>query len=247
MWEPTPSTEPEVSIAEDIRGLQGMDLGGTVTMDVIGRKLTARITSVRRLDWRNSRTAFLMLFRPGSLESAPTMYVGGLNVQGDDDARSRFQRLVLDKYPNVTIIDVAEIVRSVARLLNNVTLAVSFIGAFVLLSGVLILIGSIAMTRYQRIYESAILKTLGAKRKLLLAMMLAEYGVLGLIAGVTGSIAGAILSYAASRFILDIPWTLTVNVNLIGIAATLAMVTIVGTLASLDVLTRKPLGILRSA
>jgi putative ABC transport system permease protein len=96
--------------------------------------------------------------------------------------------------------------RAVTRILNNVTLAVSFIGAFVLLSGVLILVGSIAMTKWQRIYEAAVLKTLGAKRKTLIAIMLAEYGLLGLTAGTVGTLAAVALSYALSRYVFELSW-----------------------------------------
>ena len=144
------------------------------------------------------------------------------------------------------MIDVAEIVRTVNRILNNVTLAVSFIGGFVLLSGVLILVGSIAMTKFQRVYEAAVLKTLGAKRRTLLGILLAEYGLLGLVAGVIGSLPAIALSYAVSRFVFDIPWSATPLLNLFAIGATVLLVTTVGALSSFDVLTRKPLAILRT-
>lgn len=242
MWPATPAGEPEISIAEDMRGLQGLDVGSRIALDILGRQLTARVTSLRRVDWRKSRTGFLILFRPGALDSAPTMYAGGINGPADDWQRSRLQRVIVDQYPNVAIIDVAEVVRLVTRLLRNATLAVTFIGGFVLLSGTLILIGSIAMTRYQRIYEAAILKTLGATRKILIAMVVAEYGLLGLVAGIIGSAAALTLSYSLSRFVFQIPWASTPA----GIAGTVVLVVAVGVISSLDVLSRKPLGVLRS-
>ncbi len=246
IWEPTPSTEPEVSIAEEIQGMQGLDVGGTITLDIIGRQLTARVTSVRRIDWRKSRTGFLILFRPNGLDNAPTMYVGGLNGPSDDLSRSRLQRLVVEKYPNVSIIDVAEVIQLVTRLLGNVTLAVTFVGGFVFFSGTLILIGSVAMTRYQRAYEAALLKTLGATRKTVLTIVAAEYGLLGLIAGVIGSAAALALSYSIARFLFEIPWSLEPLVIVAGIAGTIALVVLVGILASLQSLSRKPLGVLRA-
>jgi putative ABC transport system permease protein len=245
-WEATPSSEPEVSIEEGMRGLSGLDLGGTITFDILGRKINARVTSIRRVDWRNSRTGFLVLFRPGTLEAAPQTFIGAINGPEQEPARSRFQRALIDKYPNVSVIDVADIVRSVTGILSNITLAVSFIGGFVLLSGVLILIGSIAMTKFQRIYEAAVLKTLGAKRRALLTIMLAEYGLLGLVAGLIGSLAALALSYVIARFVFEIPWTFTPALNLVGIFATAALVTIIGAVSSFDVLTRKPLSILRT-
>ncbi|HEY0100815.1 MAG TPA: FtsX-like permease family protein, partial [Pyrinomonadaceae bacterium] len=245
-WDAAPSSEPEISIEEGMRGLAGLELGGTITFDIAGRRLTARVTSIRRVDWRNSRTGFLILFRPGALENAPQMLIAPINGPTDEVARGRFQRALLDKYPNVSVIDVADILRAVTRILNNVTLAVSFIGGFVLLSGVLILVGSIAMTKWQRIYEAAVLKTLGAKRKVLLAIMLAEYGLLGLTAGTVGTLAAVALSYALSRYVFELPWSFSPWLYLAGLGATVALVATVGALSSLDALTRKPLAVLRA-
>jgi putative ABC transport system permease protein len=245
-WEPSPSAEPEVSIEESMRGMAGLDVGGEITFDIQGRKLTARVTSIRHVDWRNSRTGFMVLFRPGSLESAPQMMVGALNGPTGELERSRFQRAVVDKYPNISVIDVVDIVRAVERIVNNITLAVSFVGAFVLLSGALILIGSLAMTKFQRIYEVAVLKTLGAKRKMLLKILLAEYGLIGLVAGVIGSFAAVGLSYVTAKYVFEIPWSFTPVVNFGGVGATIILVTVVGALATFDVLSRKPLVTLRA-
>jgi putative ABC transport system permease protein len=245
-WDASPASEPEVSVEEGMRGLAGIDIGSRITFDILGRKIDARVSSIRRVDWRNSRTGFMVLFRPGTLENAPQTFVGPINGPMDEKERSRFQRALLDQYPNISVIDVADIIRSVKRILNNVTLAISFIGGFVFLSGTLILIGSIAMTKFQRIYEAAVLRTLGAKRKVLLMILLVEYGLLGLAAGVTGSLAAIGLSYAIDRFIFEIPWSFTPTINLAGIAATVALVVVVGAISSLDVTTRKPLTILRA-
>jgi putative ABC transport system permease protein len=245
-WDAAPSSEPEVSIEEGMRGLAGLDLGGTITFDITGRRLTARVTSIRRVDWRNSRTGFLVLFRPGTLENAPQMLIAPINGPNGEIERGRFQRALLDRYPNISVIDVADIVRAVTRILNNVTLAVSFIGGFVLLSGVLILVGSIAMTKWQRVYEAAVLKTLGAKRRALLSIMLAEYGLLGFVAGTVGTLAAIALSYSLSRFVFDIPWSFTPWLYLSGLGATVLLVAAVGALSSFDALTRKPLAVLRA-
>jgi putative ABC transport system permease protein len=245
-WGKEPSTEPEVSIEEGMRGLLGLDIGSLITFDIAGRKISARVTSIRRVDWRNSRTGFMVLFRPGALENAPQMLITPINAPGNEAERARFQRVLLDSYPNISVIDVAEVVNSVSRILNNITLAVSFLGAFVFLCGVLILVGSIAMTKFQRIYDVAVLKTLGAKRKVLLVMLFIEYGLLGLVAGFVGALASVALSYSVAHFILEIPWSFLPAQTLIGIALTVALVTIIGLSSSLGVLRRKPLAILRS-
>lgn len=245
-WDATPSKEPEVSIEENVWGLGGMGIGSPVVFDIQGRKITARVTSVRRADLRNARTVFMFVFRPGVLESAPQMWVAALNGPDTEPERSRFQRALLDKYPNLSVIDVADIVKAVTRIVNNITLAVTFVGAFVLLSGALILSGSLAMTKFQRVYETAVLKTLGAKRKTILLILLAEYGLMGTVAGVVGSLAAVGLSYATSHYIFEIKWSLTPQINLIGILATIVLVTGVGAVSTLDVLARKPLATLRA-
>jgi putative ABC transport system permease protein len=245
-WDAQPSSEPEVSIEEGMRGLSGLDVGGQITFDILGRKMTARVTSIRRVDWRNSRTGFMVLFRPGVLESAPQMLIAPINGPTAEPERSHFQRALLDQYPNISVIDVAEVVGTISRILNNVTLAVSFLGGFVLLCGVLILVGSIAMTKFQRIYEVAVLKTLGAKRRVLITILFVEYAVLGLVAGLVGALAALALSYAVTRFVFEIPWSFSPIVSLAGLALTILLVTIVGVSSSFNVLTRKPLAILRA-
>src|SRR6185503_4677070 len=146
-WTAEPSAEPEISIEESMKGLNGLDVNGSITFDIQGRKITARVTSIRHVDWRNSRTGFMVLFRPGSLENAPQMLIAAISGPAEELARARFQRALLDKYSNISVIDVADIIQAVTRIVNNITLAVSFVGAFVLLSGALILIGSLAMTK----------------------------------------------------------------------------------------------------
>ncbi len=245
-WNSEPSSAPEISIEESMRGLAGLDLGSAITFDIQGRKVTATVSSIRYVDWRNSRTGFMILFRPGALDNAPQMMIGTLNGPTEEAARSQFQRVLLDQYPNISLIDVTDIVANVKRIIDNVTLAISFVGGFVFLSGALILIGSIAMTKFQRIYEAAVLKTLGAKRKVLLTILLAEYSLLGLVAGVIGSLAAVGLSYASSRYVFDVEWSFTPMLNFTGILATIVLVVIVGAISTLDVLAKKPLLVLRT-
>jgi putative ABC transport system permease protein len=125
-------------------------------------------------------------------------------------------------------------------------IAISFVGSFVLLSGILILIGSVALTKSQRIYENAILKTLGANRRTLATILFSEYGLLGLIAGVVATTFAVSMSYVVCRYLMDIEWQFDPVTTALGIAVTALLVTIVGATASFDVLFRKPLATLRS-
>ncbi|QQS48305.1 MAG: ABC transporter permease [Acidobacteriota bacterium] len=245
-WDRTPSSTPEVSIEELLHDELGLNVGDTMTFDIQGRQIAAKVTSVRRVNWRNARTGFLVVFRPGTIEDAPTMFISAIRGPAPGPKRSQLQRELVDKYPNVSVIDVLDIIEVARGIVGNVSLAVTFVGGFVFLSGLLILIGSIAMTKFHRLYESAILKTLGARKKLIVYTLLIEYGVLGLLAGLLGSAAAIALTWAISDQVFKINWQLTPSVNLLGIAVALALVTAVGVLSSWDVMIKKPLGILRS-
>jgi putative ABC transport system permease protein len=109
----------------------------------------------------------------------------------------------------------------------------------------LILTGSVAMTKIHRLYEAAILKTLGAEKKLIVYITLIEYGVLGLLAGVTGSTAAIALTWLFSKYGVKAPWQFIPSINLIGVAAALLLVMTVGVFSNWEVMTKKPLGILR--
>ncbi len=240
------SDEMEVSIEEGMSKTLGVSVGDSVTFDISGRKINARVASIRKLDLRNTRTAFVFVFRPGFMEKAPQTFVATVLKKIPETERARLQRSIIDEFPNVKIFDVADIIAAVQKLVNNFVLAISFVGSFVILSGMLILIGSIALTKSQRIYENAVLKTLGAKRKTLAAILLTEYGLLGLLAGIIGAGFATLLSSAVSVYIFKIDWEFDFGLTLLGILITTFLVMIVGTVASFDVLFRKSMATLRS-
>jgi putative ABC transport system permease protein len=174
------------------------------------------------------------------------MYITAIKGPAENAARAQLQRELVDKAPNISVVDVRDIIEIARGIVQKVSLAVSFVGGFVFLSGLLILIGSIAMTKFHRLYESAILKTLGAKKKLIVWTLLVEYGVLGLLAGLIGSAAAIGLTWAIAEEALKINWRFIPSVNLIGVIATLVVVVLVGVISSWDVMIKKPLGILRN-
>jgi putative ABC transport system permease protein len=237
---------PEVSVEEAMAERLKVAVGDSITFDISGRKLTARVANIRKLDLRNTRTAFVFVFRPGALETAPQSFAATVLSRIGPTDRQRLQRDILAAYPNVQIFDVADIVTTVQRLVNNFVIAISFVGSFVILSGILILIGSVALTKSQRIYENAVLKTLGAKRSTLAAILVAEYGILGLLSGIIGSGFAVLLSWAVSRYVMDIDWEFDPLLSVMGVLITALVVMIVGAAASFDVLFRKPLQTLRS-
>ena len=245
-WQNDAPADAEVSVEEDMAKRLKIAVGDWITFDISGRKINARVANIRKLDLRNTRTAFVFVFRPGFLEKAPQTFVATVLKRLPEIERARLQRGIIDEFPNVQIFDVAEVVAVVQRLVNNFVLAISFVGSFVILSGMLILIGSIALTKSQRIYENAVLKTLGAKRLTLSAILFAEYGLLGILAGIIGAGFAAVLSFVASKYVFNIEWQFDFTLLLIGVLTTALLVMAVGAIASFDVLFRKPLAVLRS-
>lgn len=245
-WWTSTDGVPEVSVHDEMAELLKVTVGDSITFDVSGRKITARIANIRKLDLRRTRTAFVFVFRPGTLEAAPQTFAATVLSRMTPTERQRLQRDVLAEYPNVQIFDLADIVATVQRLISNFVIAISFVGSFVILSGILILIGSIALTKSQRIYENAVLKTLGARRPTLAAILLAEYGILGLLSGMIGGGFAVLLSWTVSRFVMNISWEFDPPLTLAGVVTTAAIVMLVGAAASFDVLFRKPLPTLRS-
>jgi putative ABC transport system permease protein len=188
----------------------------------------------------------MFVFRPGTFDAAPHTYISTLRGPRDPADRVRMQASLVAQFPNVSVIDLREILQTIQAVVDNVTLAVTVVGVLVLLSGVLILVGAVSMTKFRRVYEAAILKTLGASSRLIVTMLLMEYGVLGALAGAIGSLGAIALSWGVARFALDLPWHATPDITIIGIVATSLLVAVVGVVASVDVLRHRPLATLRA-
>jgi putative ABC transport system permease protein len=246
---PLPENTPlgEVSIEQSVHERWRINVGDVIRFDVVGRIFEARVTSVREVEWEDARSGgFMFVFRPGPLDKAPQTWIGILKAPEDPVARGRFQRDLVAQFPNVSAIDVREILKTLKTVVDNVTLAITIVGGIALASGVLILAGAVAMTKFQRVYEAAILRTLGASTRMLAAMLALEYGGLGLLAGSVGGAAALALTWALSRHVLDIPWRPAPGLAALGAIVTTALVGIVGVTSSYDVLRKKPLGTLRA-
>ena len=247
MWDHTPSEDAEVSIEQFINEQFKINIGDTVRFDILGRVVSAKVTSVRVVEWSDSRAGgFMFVFRPGVVEKAPHSFVGFLRGPQDPAVRSRLQADLVNAAPNVSVIDGREIIDIIKSVVDNVTLAVTVVGTLVVLSGLLILVGAVAMTKFRRVYEAAIFKTLGATRRLIATVLLLEYGLLGLLAGAIGA-GGAIgLTWAVSRYALDIPFTPLLGLSGFGVMATAVIVALIGVASSWEVLQKKPLATLRA-
>jgi putative ABC transport system permease protein len=169
-------------------------------------------------------------------------------LRGPDasERRARLQHDLVERFPNVSVIDFHEILDTIRDVMEKVTLAITVVGALVLFSGALILIGAVAMTKYQRVYEAAVFKTLGANTRTIAQMLLFEYAVLGALAGAIGSLGAVALTWGVSRYALEIPWRIFPGEHAAGVVLTALLVAGIGVISSLDVLRNKPLSTLRA-
>ena len=246
-WWKGPSTDAEVSVERGLHERARINVGDTMRFDVLGRVVDARVTSIRDVEWRDSRNGgFMFVFRPGVFEQAPQTFVAPLKGPNGAEARARFQHDLVTQFPNVSVIDFFEILETLRDVMSKVTLAITVVGGLVLFSGALILVGAVAMTKFQRVYEAAVFKTLGATTATIARMLLFEYGVLGSLAGLIGSLGAVALTWGVSRYALEIPWKIFVGEHVGGVVLTALLVAVIGVVSSLDVLRQKPLATLRA-
>jgi putative ABC transport system permease protein len=239
--------DTDVSIEQQLADDSGLSIGDVVRFDLAGVPVRARITSVRHVAWDDSQNGgFVFVLRPApAVTRAAQSYVGFVQARDDASQRGALQRDLVRAAPNVSAIDVRDVIASIRAVVDNVTLGVTIVGLVTLAGGILILVGAVAMTKFQRVYEAAIYRTLGASTGLVAAMLAAEYGLLGLLAGTLGACGGLALSWALSRYLFHIAWEPLGGLLAAGIAVTAAAVCAIGVLASLDVLLKKPLATLR--
>ncbi|HET6765023.1 MAG TPA: ABC transporter permease, partial [Longimicrobiaceae bacterium] len=167
----------EKGIAEELR----VKLGDRVTWDVQGIRIPTRVTSIREVDWRRLEPNFFVVFPTAVLQGAPATWVE-LGQAPDAGDRARVQRDVVQRYSNVSVLDLTQIQAALDQVLGKVALVIRFLAAFSVATGIVVLIGAVLTSRLQRVRESVLLRTLGAVRRQILAILLAEYLALGLAA-----------------------------------------------------------------
>jgi len=172
---------PLVSLdAKAAQGL-GIGVGDTITVNLLGRDITARIANLRDIDWSTLGINFVIVFAPGALESAPQTHLA--TVRATAGAEEAVERAVTDKFPNVSAIRVRETLEAVNAILGRIGMAVRGVALVTLAAGILALAGAVAAGHERRVYDAVVLKVLGARRSDVLKAFLAEYGLLGLATG----------------------------------------------------------------
>ena len=244
-WSEEEASTPQVSLEEDAAKRLGLTIGSELTVEIQGIKVSAPVTSIRKVNWRNMRTNFYMIFSPGALDGAPITYVATVNVS--EEKELQLQQAVIDALPNVTALSTRDIVNTVESVVGKLKTLVDFMSGFSILSGLIILSGSIASTKFRRLKESAILKILGARRRAVASILGVEYAILGVISGIMGIGLSCLLAWGIMKFLVKSEWNLYPGVLLWTLALSVLLTTLTGILSSLDVLKNKPFKTLRQA
>ncbi len=197
------TVQAAVSLEAGVAQRLGVSVGDSLTFDVQGMPLTVVVGSLRSVDWQRIMPNFLCVFSPGVLEAAPQFHV--LVTRGDSpEARALLQRRLVEKYPNVSAIDLDLILRTVDDILDRVAALVRFMALFSVATGVVVLIASVSASRFQRVRESALLRTLGASQQQVQRMLLVEYAALGTLAGLTGLLLALGGGWGLARFVFEV-------------------------------------------
>ena len=231
------------SVEETAARHLGVRPGSRLTFDVQGVAIDVEVTGLRRVDWQSLTTNFFFVLSPAALAGAPATWVATTRVPGAQEAA--LQNAVAAAFPNVTAIPLRDVLERVAAVLADIAVAVRLVALFTLGAGVVVLAGALAATRSQRLYESVVLRTLGATRGLVARAFAVEYGLLGAAAGLGGAVLATILAWAVVRWVLDAPWSFDPVVLLVGFAASVTLAIAVGFLVTFRLLGQKPLPVLR--
>ncbi|HEY8232218.1 MAG TPA: FtsX-like permease family protein [Vicinamibacteria bacterium] len=231
----------DASLARELK----LGLGDEVVWDVQGVALATRVACVREVEWARFEPNFFVVFPEGPLDDAPKSYV--LLARVDDAARrGRLQRDVVEAHPNVSTLDLAQVQRAIEGVLDKVALAIRFMALFSLAAGVVVLAGAVAASRYQRVREGALLRTLGARRPQLVRILLAEYAVLGALSALAALLLATAAGWALVRFVFDGSFALP-GLELLALVASVLLLTVaVGLAGSTEVWRRPPLEVLRA-
>lgn len=235
-------TEAALSIEAGIARTLHVKLGDRLTYDVAGSTFSGIITSLRKVEWDSFRVNFFVIAPPGFLDNYPVNFITSFYVPPSD---KKIMHELVKEFPNILIIDVAAVVKQVQEMIQQVSKAIEFVFLFTLLAGFIVLYAAIAATQDERIYEAAIFRTLGAKRKQLTRAWAAEFAILGGLAGIFAAAGASLLGYAIGSHVLHLSYTFNPWIWVTGMLTGTTGVLIAGMLGTRTTLTTPPLLTLR--
>jgi putative ABC transport system permease protein len=234
-----------VSLEEGYAKRIGVQIGDELTFNVQGAPLKALVGSTRKVDWNRIQTNFILIFPTGVLEDAPQFHVL-LTQVSSNELSAKYQQAVVKTFPNISMIDLGLVLSVLDEILDKMGFVIRFMAAFSIITGLIVLIASVLISKYQRIRESVLLRTMGASRKQILIITALEYFFLGALAAGAGIVLALIASWGLARFVFETtfsPEILPVLILLLGITS---LTVLIGLFNSRGILNRPPLEVLRS-
>ena len=233
-----------ISLDENFANNNSIKIGDTMLFNVQGSITPTVVGSLRKIDWNRIQTNFLVVFPTGILEQAPQFHVLLTRVP-NKEVSARFQQLLVQQFPNVSIIDISLVLDMVGKILDKVGFVISFMAGFSIITGLIVLIASVLISKYQRIQESVLLRTLGASRKQIFYITALEYFLLGARAAATGMFMSLGISFLFARFMIQTEFAVQ-WLPLLMVFVSVCMLTVfIGLINSRAVVNRPPLEILR--
>lgn len=233
-----------VSIAENIQDNMKVEVGSQLVFNVQGALVETYVSDIRKINFGQLQTNFFVVFQEGILENAPQFHVVVTRTPGEE-VSGKFQRDLVKKFANVSVIDLTQILKTVDTILNKVSFVIKFMALFSILTGLLVLISSVVLSKYQRIKESVLLRTLGANRNQIIRINGYEYFMLGTLSTLTGILLSFGISWLLAEFEFEIPFTPRLLPPLLVFVSITALTVIIGMLNSREVIAKPPLEVLR--
>ncbi|MBA4382777.1 MAG: ABC transporter permease, partial [Sideroxydans sp.] len=231
----------ELSVEEGIAKTLNIKLGDSLTYDAAGSRFSAKVTSLRKVQWDSMKVNFFVITTPELLKDFPTSYLSSFYLPPD---KARVGDELSRNFPNILMIDTGAVITQVRGIMDQIAQTVSAVFLFTLLSGLAVLYAALLATQDERSHEAAILRTLGADSRYLRRLHLAEFAILGGLSGLFAAAGAALLGWVLARFVLEIPYQANFSVWVIGLLGGGAVVTLAGWLATRRVVNLPPLRIL---
>ncbi len=242
-WSEDYTGEPLVSITADIAKGFGVDVGDTLTVNILGREVTATIANLREVDWSTLDLNFAILFSPGVLENAPQTHIASIHLPPEREELAF--ATITGKFPNVSAISTREILKNVSRTLERIGAAFSSMAAIALITGFLVLAGAVSADQHRRIHDAVIFKVCGATRFDILGAFATEFLLLGLIAGCISAVVGSLAAMGILKGLMKMSFTLHPGTIITTILTGISLTLFLGLLGTWTALGHKPATYLR--
>ena len=234
-----------VSLEDGYAKRIGVKIGDELTFNVQGAPLKALVGSTRKVDWNRIQTNFILIFPTGVLEDAPQFHVLLTQVPSNE-LSAKYQQAVVKTFPNISMIDLGLVLSVLDEILDKMGFVIRFMAAFSIITGLIVLIASVLISKYQRIRESVLLRTMGASRKQILVITALEYFFLGALAAGAGIVLALVASWGLARFVFETTFSPEILPVLILFLLITSLTVLIGLFNSRGVLNRPPLEVLRS-